>query len=97
MSIIIIFEQMLVLFFMMVTGFICYKKHFVNDNGYKNISSIIVNILNPLLIVSGVLNKKATYSKKIIRKNILLVFILFIMLIILNLQNLLRKKLQVTG
>lgn len=85
MSITIIFEQMLVLFFMMVTGFICYKKHFVNDNGYKNISSIIVNILNPLLIISGVLNKKTAYSKKIIGENILLVVILFIMLIILSL------------
>lgn len=85
MSITIIFEQMLVLFFMMVTGFICYKKHFVNDNGYKNISSIIVNILNPLLIISGVLNKETAYSKKIIGENILLVVILFLMLTILSL------------
>lgn len=85
MSIKIIFEQMLVLFFMMMTGFVCYKKHFVDDNGYKNISSIIVNILNPLLIVSGVLNKEAVYSGKIIGENILLVGVLFLILIIVSL------------
>ncbi|PJI06828.1 MULTISPECIES: AEC family transporter [Clostridium] len=85
MSIKIIFEQMLVLFFMMVTGFVCYKKHFVDDNGYKSMSSIIVNILNPLLIISGVLNKKVGYSGKIIGENILLVFILFLTLIIVSL------------
>lgn len=85
MSIKVIFEQMLVLFFMMITGFVCYKKHFVDDNGYKSISSIIVNILNPLLIVSGVLNKKVAYSGKVIGENILLVGILFPILIIVSL------------
>lgn len=81
----IIFEQMLVLFFMMITGFICYKKQLVDDNGYKSISSIIVKILNPLLIVSGVLNKKTNYSGKFIGENILLVGILFVILIAVSL------------
>lgn len=84
MSIGIIVQQMLVLFLMMATGFLCYKKHFVNENGYKNISSIIVNILNPLLIISGVLNQKSIYSSKIIKENILLVIILFTTLIVIS-------------
>lgn len=84
MSIGIIVQQMLVLFLMMATGFLCYKKHFVNENGYKNISSIIVNILNPLLIISSVLNQKSIYSSKIIKENILLVIILFTTLIVIS-------------
>jgi predicted permease len=84
MSIGIIVQQMLVLFLMMATGFLCYKKHFVNENGYKNISSIIVNILNPLLIISGVLNQKSIYSSRIIKENILLVIILFTTLIVIS-------------
>lgn len=84
MSIRIIVQQMLVLFLMMATGFLCYKKHFVNENGYKNISSIIVNILNPLLIISGVLNQKSIYSSRIIKENILLVIILFTTLIVIS-------------
>lgn len=81
MSIGILFQQMLVLFFMMVTGFLCYKKHLVDDNGYKNISAIIVKILNPLLIISGVLNERVRYSDNVIRENVLLVVILFLILI----------------
>lgn len=84
MSVETIVQQMLVLFFLMLTGFICYKKGFVDKAGYKSISSIIVNVLNPLLIISGVLNEKIIYSKSIIEENILLVIILFSISIVLS-------------
>ena len=58
----IIAGQMLVLFFMMLAGFIAFKAHIVSQAGSKSLSSVIINIFNPCLIISGVLNKKITYS-----------------------------------
>lgn len=55
----IIAGQMLVLFFMMLAGFIAFKAHIVSQAGSKSLSSVIINIFNPCLIISGVLNKKS--------------------------------------
>ena len=60
----IIAGQMLVLFFMMLAGFIAFKAHIVSQAGSKSLSSVIINIFNPCLIISGVLNKKITYSPR---------------------------------
>lgn len=80
----IIARQMLVLFLMMLAGYIAYKAHFVSETGSRSLSSIIINIFNPCLIISGVLNKEITYSTRMVAENLVLVAVFFILLIILS-------------
>ena len=46
-------QQMIVLFLLMGIGFFCYKKSIITDEVSKKISSIVVNIANPALVLSG--------------------------------------------
>lgn len=80
----IIAKQMLILFFMMLAGYGAYKAHFVSEEGSKSLSSIIINIFNPCLIISGVLNKKITYSTAMVAENLILVAVFFGVLILLS-------------
>ena len=52
----IIAKQMLVLFLIMMAGYAAFKKGIVSKEGAGSISSAIINIFNPCLIISGVLN-----------------------------------------
>ena len=56
-SAIVIFQQMMVLFGMMLVGFFCYKWDWIDVHSYGKLSKIVVNILNPLLVIDGVLGK----------------------------------------
>lgn len=47
-------QQMLVLFIIMMIGFISYKKNIITDETSKKLSAIVVNISNPALILSSV-------------------------------------------
>lgn len=48
-------EQMMVLFIIMIIGYIAYKKDIIGDAVNKKLSAIVVNIANPALILSGVI------------------------------------------
>ena len=82
MNVSIIANQMMVLFLMMVAGYGAYKRGMVSREGTKSLSSLIVNILNPCLILSGVMNKEVTYGPRLILENLLLVFLMFALLIV---------------
>ena len=47
-------QQMLVLFIIMMIGFIAYKKNIITDETSKKLSAIVVNISNPAIILSSV-------------------------------------------
>ena len=49
-------QQMVVLFFLMLVGFFIRKKEFISDNTCRHLSWIVVNIANPALIISGSIN-----------------------------------------
>ncbi len=55
MDVTIVFNQMLVLFLLMLTGYYSLKKSILNQEASKKISSLIVNITNPAFIISGVI------------------------------------------
>ncbi|MBO5277983.1 MAG: AEC family transporter [Lachnospiraceae bacterium] len=55
-------QQMIVLFLIMLVGFIAYKKDYINDNASKKLSSIVVNIANPALILSSILSMDNTIT-----------------------------------
>lgn len=51
-----VFYQMLVLFLLIIIGFLCYRARVVNEYNSKCISGLIVHIFNPALIFSSVLS-----------------------------------------
>lgn len=55
-------QQMIVLFLIILVGFLAYKKDYINDNATKKLSSIVVNIANPALILSSILSMDNTIT-----------------------------------
>lgn len=80
----IIAVQMLVLGLMMAVGYMAFRVGFVSEEGGKNLSTLIVNIFNPCLVIAGVLNKEIVYGMDMVLENVALVFLFFILLIVLS-------------
>ena len=51
----IVFEQMLVILLLIVTGYVVKKLHMVSSESKKTMSTLVVNVFNPALIISSVL------------------------------------------
>ena len=83
-SAIVIFQQMMVLFGMMLVGFFCYKWDWIDDHSYGKLSKIVVNILNPLLVIDGVLGKSRDGSFQNLLTNLVMVILYFVFLIIIS-------------
>ena len=81
----ILFEQLLVLLAMMATGYAAYSLRIIDDKGYIQLSSLVVRILNPFLMISGVLGKRIAFSSNEIGQNIILVCVLYSILFLLGL------------
>ncbi len=80
----ILFQRMLELFAMMVTGYFCYRRKWLDDNSYEKLSKIVVNILNPLIIINGVMNSDLQKGTEKIFQNLMFVLIYFGILIIIS-------------
>ena len=52
----ILLKQMIVLFLLMATGFICRKIGLLNEEASKKLSGLVVNVANPALILSSGIN-----------------------------------------
>ena len=76
-------QQMIVLFLIMLVGFIAYKKDYINDNSSKKLSSIVVNIANPALILSSVLTMDGTVTGKDLAITVVIAVLLFVGLLLL--------------
>ena len=79
----IVFQKMLVLFAMMLVGYFSYKKGILEKNSYDRLSRLVVTVMNPLLIIDGVLGKEAV-SGKALGQNIFLMILYFVILILLS-------------
>ena len=51
-----IFKQMIILFLLMMVGYVCRKRGLLNDEGSKKISGLVVNVANPALVLSAGIN-----------------------------------------
>lgn len=60
----ILLKQMLILFMIMLVGFICRKKKIISNEGSKVLSAIVVNVANPALILSASINKESFVKGK---------------------------------
>lgn len=73
----ILFQQLLVLCALMLTGFIAYKTNLLDDHAYTKLSSFMVWILNPMLMISGALGKENHASAQQIGQNIMMVIVMY--------------------
>ncbi len=60
----ILLQQMMILFLIMIIGFICRKKGILNDSGSKTLSAIVVNVANPALVLTAGINKDTSIQGK---------------------------------
>ncbi len=81
----ILFEQLLVLLALMLTGFTAYKTKLIDDHTYGHLSSLMVWILNPFLMISGVIGKNSSIPGKMIIENIITVCLFYGILFIIGL------------
>ena len=78
----IIFGQMLVLLAMMLTGTFVYKKKWLGAEGCANISKLVVNVFNPLLVIGGVLGDTDAISQEKILENLQLVLLYYVIAVV---------------
>ncbi|MCF0185866.1 MAG: AEC family transporter [Bacteroidaceae bacterium] len=82
----ILFRRMLALVFMMGCGYYAYKKEWVDENSYVSLSTIVANILNPILIINSVLGADhSAITGKSMATNLVFVLIYYGILIVVGL------------
>lgn len=94
-----VLEQMLVLFIIMLIGYIAYKKDIINDEVSRKLSAIVVNIANPALILSGVTGDTRGIYGRDLAVTVITAVIMYIILIILGhfIPKILRIKAGTAG
>ena len=80
----ILVKQMLVLFLLMVVGFVCRKIGLLNDESSKKISGLVVNVANPALILSAGINPESTIQGTEFLKTLCLALAIYACLIIIS-------------
>lgn len=80
----IVLQQMIVLFIIMMIGFWLNKKDIINDEVSKKLSYIVVNIANPAMILSSVLGDNSGIEKSDLLITLSVAVVMFAILIILS-------------
>ena len=76
----IIIGQMLMLFSMMLIGYVIWKRNWMDENAYQKLSRIVVNIFNPLLVVYGVAGKSSEGNAGLLLQNLGFVVLFYVLL-----------------
>lgn len=80
MSAVIVLGQMLVLFVMMAVGYFAWKKQWIDERSQKGISKLVVDVFNPLLVISGIVGYDYENSAFNVKQNMIFVCIYFFLL-----------------
>lgn len=85
---------MLVLLTMMLIGYVVFKLAWLDSDTCSRMSKIVINVLNPCLMVNGVLGKEANLEGKMLFQTLILVVIYYGLLILISgpVVSLLRVK-----
>ena len=79
-----VFFQMMVLFAMMVLGYVVRKKNILNKDASARLSSLVVNLFNPILIVNSVLVGADGTTHENMLSNFAMIFLYFAILIVFS-------------
>lgn len=91
----ILFQQMLIMFFYMMIGYWARKKGFFDEQAGATISWIVVNIANPAMIISSVINGERAIAGQELIRTAVLACVSFAILIIL--AEILPRIFKTTG
>ncbi|MDD3218883.1 MAG: AEC family transporter [Lachnospiraceae bacterium] len=84
MSMLIVFQQMVLIFILMMMGYVLAKKNILSVDGTQQLSWIVVNICNPALVVYSAFDENATATNREVLFMILIAGISFLVLIIIG-------------
>lgn len=61
----VVVQQMIVIFFVVLVGYVCYKKKIIQENVSKSISALVVNVCSPAVIIGSAVTRdeSITYDK----------------------------------
>ena len=85
MKALLLFQQMLVLFAMMMTGFLAYRRNWVDRHGGQKITTLVVRVFNPLMILSSVMSRRSPDAGTLLTQDLVLSVLYFIFLILCGL------------
>ena len=77
-------QQMVVLFALMLIGFYIRRKEYISDETCRHLSWMVVNIANPALVVSGSLNSEETLRGQAFLETIVLVAAVYALLFLVS-------------
>ncbi len=80
----IVLQQMIVLFIIMMIGFWAFKKDIIDSVTSKKLSSIVVNIANPAMILSGVIGDTSQIQGKDLMITITASIVLYLVLLVIG-------------
>ena len=72
MSSLVVLEQMVMIFILILTGFVLYKKKMISDSASKDLSALVVNVCSPGLVIVSMFNDLS----QIPRENVIFVGII---------------------
>lgn len=84
MNIQIILARMLMLFAMMLAGYLIWKRHWLDEAANQQLSGLVVNIFNPLLVIDGVLGKSAQGTPGLLLQNVSFVLFFYVFMILFS-------------
>lgn len=94
MNVFVVVQQMLVLLIMMAVGYVAFRMSWLDDHSYGKVSKVVINILNPCMMINGVLGKEVHLERSMLFQTMALAFIYYVLLILLSIPvaSLLRVK-----
>lgn len=78
----VVLQQMAVLFILMLTGYVCRRLGYINDEVDKKLSAIVVNVANPAVIISGCITENRMNTRMLVQVFIVVILIFAALLII---------------
>lgn len=77
-----VLQQMFVIMVMIGLGFVLYKLHYITDEVHSKLSAIVVDFLNPFMLISFVLQSSIDVTGQSMRDNFKLIVVYFVFLIL---------------
>ena len=78
----IILEKLVLLFCFIFVGFFCFRKGWLTKQGTSEISNLIVNVFNPLLMISTALSGSGSIPKNLMAQNLILMALFYGLMIL---------------
>ncbi len=76
-------QQMIILFLLMMVGFALNKCRIIDSTGAKALSAVVVNVANPAMVLSAAINKESVITGMELLKTIGLIVLIYVILLLL--------------